>query len=155
MDYKYIEQLLQRYWECETSLEEEAILRTFFSQKDIPAELLPYACLFKAEEKIKEEARLGEEFDRKVLAAVGETHTTKAQRLSWSSRLHPLYKAAALVAIFLTIGLAIQHGWTRPEGEVGVAEAQPGDSTSIEKVDEATAETEAVADTMLTNSDTY
>lgn len=39
MDYKYIEQLLERYWECETSEAEESILRTFFSQKDIPAEL--------------------------------------------------------------------------------------------------------------------
>ena len=25
MDYKYIEQLLERYWQCETSLEEEGI----------------------------------------------------------------------------------------------------------------------------------
>ena len=25
MDYKYIEQLLERYWECQTTLEEEAI----------------------------------------------------------------------------------------------------------------------------------
>ena len=28
MDYKYIKQLLERYWNCETSLEEEDILRT-------------------------------------------------------------------------------------------------------------------------------
>ena len=28
MDFKYIEQLLERYWQCETSLEEEAQLRT-------------------------------------------------------------------------------------------------------------------------------
>ena len=39
MDYKYIKQLLERYWNCETSLEEEDILRTFFSQEDIPSEL--------------------------------------------------------------------------------------------------------------------
>ena len=38
MDYKYINQLLERYWNCETSLEEEGILRAFFSQKDVPAE---------------------------------------------------------------------------------------------------------------------
>ena len=34
MDYKYIEQLLERYWEGETTLQEEAILRAFFSQED-------------------------------------------------------------------------------------------------------------------------
>ena len=32
MDYKYIEQLLERYWACETTLEEEQILRAFFLQ---------------------------------------------------------------------------------------------------------------------------
>ena len=46
MDYKYIEQLLERYWECETSLEEENILRTFFSQDNIPVSLLRYKSLF-------------------------------------------------------------------------------------------------------------
>ena len=41
MDYKYIEQLLERYWRCETSLQEEEILRLFFSQEEVPADLLP------------------------------------------------------------------------------------------------------------------
>ena len=42
MDYKYIEQLLERYWNCQTALEEERILRSFFSQEDVPAQLLQY-----------------------------------------------------------------------------------------------------------------
>ncbi len=42
MDYKYINQLLDRYWKAETSLEEEEILRAFFSQDELPAELKPY-----------------------------------------------------------------------------------------------------------------
>ena len=46
MDYKYIEQLLERYWQCETSLEEESELRTFFSQEKVPAHLLQYRDLF-------------------------------------------------------------------------------------------------------------
>ncbi|MCE6984063.1 pyruvate ferredoxin oxidoreductase, partial [Pseudomonas frederiksbergensis] len=46
MDYKYINQLLERYWRCETSLEEEDILRAFFSQADIPADLKRYQPLF-------------------------------------------------------------------------------------------------------------
>ena len=29
MDYKYIEQLLERYWQGETTLQEENILRSF------------------------------------------------------------------------------------------------------------------------------
>ena len=44
MDYKYIEQLLEQYWRCETSLIEEEQLRSFFMMhKDIPAHLLKYS----------------------------------------------------------------------------------------------------------------
>ena len=42
MDYKYINQLLERYWECKTTLEEEQILRSFFSQLCVPEELAKY-----------------------------------------------------------------------------------------------------------------
>ena len=33
MDYKYIEQLLERYWECQTSPEEEQILKAQYPEK--------------------------------------------------------------------------------------------------------------------------
>ena len=46
MDYKYIEQLLERYWEGETTLQEESILRTFFSQPEVPENLRKYQPLF-------------------------------------------------------------------------------------------------------------
>ena len=46
MDYKYISQLLDRYWQGETTLEEEQILRSFFSQLCIPEELQKYRSLF-------------------------------------------------------------------------------------------------------------
>ena len=46
MDYKYITQLLERYWKAETTLEEENILRAFFSQTSVPEELRQYRCLF-------------------------------------------------------------------------------------------------------------
>ena len=57
MDYKYIEQLLERYWQCETSLQEESILRSFFSQEEVPAELQQYKALFTYE--IQKEDTLG------------------------------------------------------------------------------------------------
>ncbi len=150
MDYNYIKQLLQRYWECQTTLEEEAILRAFFSQKDIPADLLPYANIFLAEEQMKAEAHLDKEFDAQVLQAVGLQPSVQAKRISWTLRLRPLYKAAAIIAIFLTIGMAIQQGWKQsPQETVATTDQQPGDSTTIEIIDEATAETSPIADTLL------
>ena len=81
MDYKYIEQLMDRYWECETSLEEEQILRTFFSQESVPVYLLPYKDLFTYEHDELHEEKLGEDFDRKMLEMVGEKAPVKAREI--------------------------------------------------------------------------
>ena len=113
MDYKYIEQLLERYWAAETTLEEEGILRTFFSQKEIPAELEQYRDLFVYESKEMESRHLGDDFDERILAMMKEESqtTVKAREISLKQRLMPLFKAAAVVAIFLTIGGAMQRPW--------------------------------------------
>ena len=108
MDYKYIEQLLERYWLCETTLEEEQILRTFFSQESVPVRLLPYKDLFTYEQADVETNKLGDDFDRHMLEMVGEVPPVKAKRISMTQRLRPLFKAAAIVAIILTLGNAIQ-----------------------------------------------
>ncbi len=111
MDYKYIEQLLERYWQCETSLEEELILRTFFQQKEIPAHLLPYKDLFVYEQASKE-IRLNDDFEAKILAKI-EKPVVKAHKVSITSRMRPLFKAAAVVAIILSLGTAAQHSFNR------------------------------------------
>ena len=116
MDYKYIEQLLERYWQCETSLQEESILRSFFSQEEVPAELQQYKALFTYE--IQKEDTLGDDFDMRILEQIGE-ETPKAKTITLTSRLMPLFKAAAIVAIILTLGNAAQapwnYGWEDPK----------------------------------------
>lgn len=102
MDYKYIEQLLERYWQCETSPEEEQILRSFFQQKDVPAELLRYKDLF-VYQKIQKEIKLGSDFDEKILRQI-EKPVVKAKRISFTSRIAPLYKAAAIIAFVMILG---------------------------------------------------
>ena len=66
MDYKYINQLLERYWAAESTLEEEEILRAFFSQTEIPAELEQFRPLFAYELTAKHTERLGDDFDQKI-----------------------------------------------------------------------------------------
>lgn len=107
MDYKYIEQLLERYWQCDTSIEEEEILRAFFSQKDVPAELQQYRSLFAYEQQAKIEDVLDEDFDERIMAMVGQPHKVKARKAGITRRLMPLARAAAIVAIILTLGNAI------------------------------------------------
>lgn len=112
MDYKYIEQLLERYWNCETTLEEEEILRNFFAQKDVPAHLLRYQALFSYEQTIKK-ARLSEDFDSRIIRMIqNEEQPVKAKTIRFSQRLQPLFKAAAVIAIVLTLGNAAQSSFT-------------------------------------------
>ncbi len=108
MDYKYIEQLLERYFNCETTLSEEEILRTFFSQKDVPIGLLKYKDLFCYEYQNKKLETLSEDFDKRLTAIIEEPKPIKAHRMTIPQRLMPLFKAAAIVAIFLTLQNAFQ-----------------------------------------------
>ena len=69
MDYKDIEQLLERYWQCETCVEEESVLRDFFTKEEVPAHLLRYKNLF-VYQQVQQEVGLGEDFDARILAQV-------------------------------------------------------------------------------------
>lgn len=111
MDYKYIEQLLERYWKCDTTLEEEEILRTFFNQKDVPAKLAKYAPLFVYGNINTKENVLDDDFDNRIMAMIDETKPVKAKVVSLSSRMVSLFKAAAIVAIVVTIGNAAQFSF--------------------------------------------
>ncbi len=111
MDYKYIEQLLERYFQCETTLKEEEILRTFFSQKDVPVWLAEYQAIFSYE--AEKEEPLDDKFDEQILNQIEQDEPVKAQVLTLTQRLKPLFKAAAIVAIILTLGNAAQTPWDR------------------------------------------
>ena len=104
MDYKYIEQLLSRYFAAETTLQEEQILKTFYAQHNngMPELLSQYAPLFSA---LEGDERLGDDFDDRILqmTETGEAPVVKARTISLVERLRPLFSAAAVVAIILTL----------------------------------------------------
>ena len=133
MDYKYIEQLLERYFQCETTLKEEEILRSFFSQEDVPVWLMKYQALFAYE--TAQEQSLGDDFDERILEMIEQSKPVKARVLTMTQRLMPLFKAAAVVAIILTLGNAAQapwdRGWDNPREEYAKFHQQQCDSAEI------------------------
>lgn len=152
MDYKYIEQLLERYWQGETTLQEEGILRTFFSQPDTPEDLRKYRELF----TIEREEPLGDDFDARILAMIDDESQEPQQQakiVTMVSRLKPLFKAAAIVAIILTLGNAAQapwnYGWDNPKDEYAKFHQEQQDSINIQRPIQA----ENVIDTILTPKD--
>lgn len=148
MDYKYIEQLLERYWQGETTLQEETILKTFFSQPDIPENLRKYSALFTYEAEKAE--GLGDDFDARMLEMTGEA--PKAKTVTLTSRLMPLFKAAAIVAIVLTLGNAAQapwnYGWEDPKEAYAKFHQQKADSVNAL----GTIQAENVADSVKTTT---
>lgn len=163
MDYKYIEQLLESYFACTTTLQEEQILRSFFSQEDVPGHLAQYADLFKYEVAAKEDV-LGEDFDKRMLqmvaAAEQEKMTTKkpAARIIKMTTRHtvPFFKAAAVVAMALTIGRAAEHaiGEFAAEENSNAVAVDPYIKTSdvqqaIRVKDVSQAETKATNDSII------
>ncbi|WP_282201883.1 hypothetical protein [Parabacteroides goldsteinii] len=69
MDYNRITSLLDKYWECATTIEEERELRHFFSSDALPPELRPYKAWFLTPEA-ETLPPLGKEFDLKVLQQI-------------------------------------------------------------------------------------
>lgn len=115
MDYKNIEQLIERYWQCQTTEEEERILRAFFSQEDVPARLLKWKEVFVYPALLQEDEQLGDDFDARVLSLVDQQPTVKEQRVNLAMSYRPLMKAVAMVAIVLTLCNAIQYSLNRGE----------------------------------------
>lgn len=149
MDYKYIEQLLERYWAAETTLEEEGILRAFFSQKEIPAELEQYRALFIYEAEQTESHILGDDFDARILAMIEEEPqaTVKAREISLRQRFMPLFKAAAVIAIFLTIGGALQRPWDASWNDPRVEYANTFPTMTVDSADVTPMQAENITDT--------
>lgn len=103
MNYQYIEQLIERYWDCQTTLEEEQILRSFFKQDDVPMHLMQYAPFF-AHEAAEKNEKLGEDFDKRILAMTAEeSKKVMAKQIKLLTRISPFFKAVAVVAVILTI----------------------------------------------------
>lgn len=103
MDYKYIEQLLERYWAAETSVEEERILQAFFAQREVPEHLAQWQSLFQA---LAQEGatELGADFDKRLMKRLQPRQSMTLRRV--------LYRAtavAATVAVFFLVGVGAQY----------------------------------------------
>ena len=148
MDYKYIEQLLERYWNGESTVEEEDILRAFFRQEELPAHLLRYRSLF-AYQEVQHTIGLGDDFDRRVLAQI-ERPVVKARRLSLRSRFMPLFKAVAVMALLFTMGGVVKESIEDERGGIVYVYDQfchpSSDDVQVAEADTANALLKATAD---------
>ena len=93
-----IEQLLEKYWAAETSLEEEAELRKLVRQADVEGAMEGLKMLFGHFES-EQEVTLGDDFDKAVLARLSEKPEAKVVTLSSYFRRYASIAAAILVLV--------------------------------------------------------
>ena len=79
---------------------------TIYGQKDVPVHLLKYKELF-AYEQASSKEEMGKDFDSRVLDII-EKPAVKAKVVTFRERIAPMFKAAAVIAIILTIGSATE-----------------------------------------------
>lgn len=102
MNREYLDILLKRYWDCETTVAEEQELRDFFSRADLPEEYTQYLPLFSyvGEEQA---VTLSDDFDERLQASIiaaGRKNEKEKTRV-----FVPLLRIAA--SLLLIGGLAI------------------------------------------------
>ena len=120
MDYTWIEELLDKYWNCATSLEEEEELRLFFIlHEDLPPHLAKYREMFAYQQQEKC-MKLDEQFDRKLLEMVQE----KPQR--GRRRWRYIVQAAAVLVLCLMVreGIVKRNDSTAQTPEQALQEVQ-------------------------------
>ena len=98
MELLKMNELLEKYWKGETTLEEEAQLRRYFREEEPPEPLRHVAALFR---HYQVQPRLDARFDERLKPHLNEDKPVPM----WPT----LLKTAAVVAIFLLGALWVKH----------------------------------------------
>ncbi|MDR0332043.1 MAG: hypothetical protein LBI15_01105 [Dysgonamonadaceae bacterium] len=106
-DYRHIDEMLNRYWQCETSVKEEKTLQDFFlNEQNIPPHLIQYQSLFEYRSE-KQAEKLSDDFDKKILNQINP----KRKRFY----LRQVMAVAASIAIFIGVGFTMHLHQARTE----------------------------------------
>ncbi|MBL0742581.1 hypothetical protein [Chryseolinea lacunae] len=97
MDSKNIEALLNKYWNCETTLEEEQQLRDFFRNGNVPEQWKETAAMFRYFEENKKKSLNDVAFDHHIVARMQPATKGKTARLFYNTM-----RIAAGVTVLLT-----------------------------------------------------
>ncbi|MEN8248534.1 MAG: hypothetical protein ABFS32_06350 [Bacteroidota bacterium] len=98
MDLNRINILLERYWNCVTTVEEEEELRNFFNKQEVPEELREAATLFRYYEK-QRHTSLDQKFDEEILEKITQHKSPKIRKLNLSFQNYMRVAAAVLVVL--------------------------------------------------------
>lgn len=102
-----IDILLNKYWNCNTSVEEENLLRDYFAWEEVAEEHRPYKPLFSYLERTQAIC-LDDDFEDRILEKIAAAEKNETKRKYVQIKIfEPFFKIAASVAAVAIIGSAI------------------------------------------------
>ncbi len=105
MDSKKIEELLNKYWNCETSLEEEQQLKKYFQGEGIPEQWKETGSLFRYFELQKKKSLRNEaDFDNTLLTRINKNKQSASTKFLYSSM-----RIAAGIAVLVVAGWFVRN----------------------------------------------
>jgi hypothetical protein len=122
MDSKHIEALLEKYWNAETTLEQEQELREFFKGSEVPENLNEAATLFRYFEEEKSK-KLNENFDADVTKKVQQRQGGKI--IPMTNWFQIARVAAGIVVVVAAVYLTGAEIRKRTPKEIADTESDP------------------------------
>jgi hypothetical protein len=118
MDYNNIRKLLDKYWEGESTLQEETQLRDFFTGKDVPEDLKPFQPLFQFLH-LEQDKKLNTDFDKRLIQQLqsSDKPAAKVRTLSFY-----LMRVAAAGLILFSVYLVSQQMPFKPDKTIVAVE---------------------------------
>jgi hypothetical protein len=104
MDYSKIEQVLEKYWNGGSSLEEEQQLYSFFAQENIPEHLKEYQDYFNSINGIRD-LKLDDSFDQEILEIIENKETKKSKTKVVSFYGNKKYWISIAASMFIVFSL--------------------------------------------------
>ena len=101
MDSEKIDELLQKYWECETSLEEEQTLQAYFHKGPVPDRLKETAALFRYFEAGKAKRVTDITFEKEILRKIQSPARGRMTTVAFNT----MRIAAGILVLFVAIWL--------------------------------------------------
>ncbi len=121
MDLDRIEKLLAKYWECETSVEEEKELKRFFNEEQVPDKWKSLKPLFEYYEQEKKTGKLDGLFDEKVLAQIEPKASIKSPG-KMRKLFYDMARVAAVAVIVVVAGYFLREDYKTTSAELGTFE---------------------------------
>jgi hypothetical protein len=130
MDSKRLEDLMARYWECETSLEEEQELHQYFATEPVPEQWKEAATLFRYFEK-QRKLGVAANFDESVVSRI------KAPRGKMTSLVQISLRIAAGVAVVLAAVFFVRQEIRKNDNELVFEDTYDDPQKALEETKKA------------------